>query len=292
MLCTFCQKRPIIAKGLCNACYTRKQRHGTLEYLRKGRVTYCSIEGCKEVAHAKKLCFMHYERQRRHGHTESTRPSSWGEINAHPLIDQWNYLHHKKGAELCAPEWRTDFRRFVADVGERPSPKHKLKRLDPNRLIGPDNFIWVEPEHERQPGETQQEANNRAERARRVDHPDKFRNTHLRKKYNGLTLAGVAAMSARQGHRCAICQESEETTINGKRVAMAVDHDHEDPNGAIRGLLCMRCNRGLGLFKDNPKLLQAAIDYLAHPPGEISPRIPIKRRKPRTLGIANNGVNA
>lgn len=272
MLCTFCEKRPIVAKGLCNACYTRKQRTGSLEFVRKGRVTYCSIDGCSDVAHAKKLCFMHYQRQRKHGHTDSTRPANWGEINAHPLIEQWNYLHHKKGVELCAPEWRTDFDRFAADVGERPSLAHKLKRRDANRLIGPDNFIWVVPAHTKIPGETQRESDSRGERSRRVDHPDKFRNLHLRKKYAGLSLSDVAAMSEKQGRKCAIC---------GDETALVVDHDHNDSEGAIRGLLCNPCNRGLGFFRDSPDRLRAAIAYLANPPGEAQPRKPIKRRSPR-----------
>lgn len=275
-LCTFCAKRPIVAKGLCNACYQRKQKTGSLEYSRKGLFTYCSVEGCGEISHAKKLCFMHYQRQRKHGHTEQTRPDTWGDINAHPLIEQWNYLHHKKGAELCAPEWKTDFKRFVADVGERPSPKHRLKRRDPARLIGPDNFLWTVPEYERLPGETLQEAENRAERGRRVDHPDKFKNYDLRKKYAGLSLAGVSAMSERQGHKCAICGEKEGTVIRGQVIALAVDHDHL--TGAIRGLLCVKCNRGLGLFRDNPVTLQAVIGYLKNPPGDVLPRVPLRRR--------------
>lgn len=292
MLCTVCEKRPVVAKGLCSACYTRKQRTGSTDYRRKGRITYCSVDGCDQVAHAQKLCFMHYQRKRKHGHTDSTRPETWGEINAHPLVDQWNWLHHRKGVELCAPEWRTDFRRFVSDVGERPGPKFRLKPIDKTKLIGPGNFAWVEPEFERREGETQQEAENRAERGRRAMHPDKFKQYDTRKKYNGLSLAGVAAMAERQDHRCAICREKEGTVIRGQVITLAVDHDHE--TGVIRGLLCVKCNRGLGLFRDSQQFLQAAIDYLANPPGEVLPRVPIKRRKPRTKlqpGTANNDLD-
>lgn len=41
---------------------------------------------------------------------------------------------------------------------------------------------------------------------------------------------------------------------------LAVDHDHG--SGAIRGLLCMNCNQGLGKFKDDPQLLEFARIYL------------------------------
>lgn len=262
MSCTYCHRdMTIAAKGLCRACYSRLQKHGTLEYLRKGKSQTCTVEGCGYKMASRGLCGMHLQRMRKHGHTDSTRPETWGEINKHPLTEQWNYLHHKKGIELCALEWRTDFRRFVADVGERPTPEHRLKPKDRNRLIGPDNFIWFAPEYPRQEGETQKQAERRAERARRADNPDKFKQYDLRKKYSGLNLADVSRLSEKQKNCCAICAEPETTKIKGKLIALAVDHNHE--TGKVRGLLCVKCNRGLGLFKDNRKLLLRAAAYLA-----------------------------
>lgn len=55
---------------------------------------------------------------------------------------------------------------------------------------------------------------------------------------------------------CAICGTSEED--NGR--ALAIDHCHDTLK--VRGLLCDRCNHGLGHFKDNPDFLNAAIEYL------------------------------
>jgi hypothetical protein len=40
-----------------------------------------------------------------------------------------------------------------------------------------------------------------------------------------------------------------------------VDHDHE--TGQVRGLLCQKCNHALGLFKDNPQIIQAALEYVS-----------------------------
>ena len=55
------------------------------------------------------------------------------------------------------------------------------------------------------------------------------------------------------GEVCAICGEF--TTMY-----LAIDHDHS--TGKVRGLLCTRCNTGLGLFKENIDRLRSAILYL------------------------------
>ena len=43
-------------------------------------------------------------------------------------------------------------------------------------------------------------------------------------------------------------------------LVLAIDHCHS--TGKIRGLLCDRCNHGLGHFKDDINLLIKAIEYL------------------------------
>lgn len=55
------------------------------------------------------------------------------------------------------------------------------------------------------------------------------------------------------GDTCGICETKFAT-------APQVDHDHT--TGLVRGLLCRRCNIGLGAFKDNQNSLIAAIRYL------------------------------
>lgn len=60
---------------------------------------------------------------------------------------------------------------------------------------------------------------------------------------------------AEQGGVCGICGEE-----NGSGHRLAADHDHK--TGLIRGLLCHRCNTAIGLFRDDPALLRAAIRYL------------------------------
>jgi hypothetical protein len=42
--------------------------------------------------------------------------------------------------------------------------------------------------------------------------------------------------------------------------SLHVDHDHE--SGRVRGLLCVRCNNGIGLFKEDPDLFERALTYV------------------------------
>jgi hypothetical protein len=51
-----------------------------------------------------------------------------------------------------------------------------------------------------------------------------------------------------------------ECVICGSEEKLVVDHDHD--TGAIRGMLCNHCNRGLGHFRDDPILLEFAAQYL------------------------------
>jgi len=80
------------------------------------------------------------------------------------------------------------------------------------------------------------------------------RRKQLRIKYN-MTVEEYDALLEKQNGVCAICQEACTT---GRR--LAVDHCHE--TGKIRGLLCTKCNNGLGSFRDSVKLLYRASDYL------------------------------
>jgi hypothetical protein len=59
-------------------------------------------------------------------------------------------------------------------------------------------------------------------------------------------------MKQQQNGCCLICGRQP------KR--FCVDHDHV--TGKIRGLLCFRCNTGLGAFADSIKGLLAAVAYL------------------------------
>jgi hypothetical protein len=51
--------------------------------------------------------------------------------------------------------------------------------------------------------------------------------------------------------------------ICGQAIAGKNEHlDHNHVTKEFRGWLCMSCNTGLGMFKDNPDLMKKAIEYL------------------------------
>lgn len=67
-----------------------------------------------------------------------------------------------------------------------------------------------------------------------------------------------------QAGRCYICRiimRRPERKQGQDLDVVAVDHCHK--TGKVRGLLCNRCNKGLGFFNDNPELLLKAVSYLS-----------------------------
>lgn len=96
-------------------------------------------------------------------------------------------------------------------------------------------------------------------RRSRERNPRRIRDRNLRHAF-GITLEQYEAMEAAQGGVCAICGEPESHRIRGKVIALAVDHDHD--TGAVRQLLCVGCNTGLGKFTHDPATLRAAAAYL------------------------------
>ena len=82
---------------------------------------------------------------------------------------------------------------------------------------------------------------------------EKAHGSVLQTKY-GITSDEYASMLNEQNGVCWICGGK-----SGKK-RLAVDHDHK--TGEVRGLLCKRCNRMLGYYRDNAESFEKAAVYL------------------------------
>jgi hypothetical protein len=97
-------------------------------------------------------------------------------------------------------------------------------------------------------------AASRKYRASRLNISEDYKRWSLKTLY-GLGLADYRAMLAAQENKCAICG-----TLFDSSNPACVDHCHEANKN--RSLLCKGCNVGIGHFKENINLLEAAIAYL------------------------------
>lgn len=91
---------------------------------------------------------------------------------------------------------------------------------------------------------------------------DKQKSAQLLRRY-GITLSEYDLLMTLQEEACAICKlpETARDPKSHRCIALAVDHDHA--TGAIRGLLCSKCNRALGYLNDDINLLLAGVAYIS-----------------------------
>jgi hypothetical protein len=90
----------------------------------------------------------------------------------------------------------------------------------------------------------------------RENKPDKYRQYQREYRlqyYYNISTSQYEELFQLQNGGCAICQRASNKMLY-------VDHDHT--TGVVRGLLCENCNKGLGLFRDDPATIRSAIIYL------------------------------
>lgn len=91
------------------------------------------------------------------------------------------------------------------------------------------------------------------------DFPDRF--FEQTKTRYGMTKEEVIACINAQRGRCSICGEHNPT-------GLCIDHCHQ--TNVVRGLICKKCNSGLGFFADKVEYIEKAADYLRnHPIGRV-----------------------
>jgi len=83
-------------------------------------------------------------------------------------------------------------------------------------------------------------------------------NSRLLKRY-GITSEEYIRLLENQNYSCAICGNTPEKG-RANTYKLSVDHCHT--TGVVRGLLCQKCNTGMGLLGDTKEGLLKALKYL------------------------------
>lgn len=171
----------------------------------------------------------------------------------------WRKAYTQKNREKLNAKKREYVRKYPEKKKQsdaRYHSKHKLERNLINKTYKQENKerfnAWDRSYYQE----------NKAQRVQysrdfRKAFPNDVRKTYLKHKYK-LTLEQFNKMLDEQNGKCALCQK--EHSGRKDRKSLFVDHCHK--TNKVRGLLCNKCNCGLGNFQDNTDYLQSAIDYL------------------------------
>ena len=127
-------------------------------------------------------------------------------------------------------------------------------REEKNRKAAERKRLWRINNPEKAKAERARAEKKRKEAGYYEKNSEAIFETYLQRKY-GIGVDKYNSLLAEQSGVCAICKTE---CVSGKK--LAVDHNHD--TGEVRGLLCCKCNRGLGNFADNLDRLQEAVLYL------------------------------
>jgi hypothetical protein len=146
------------------------------------------------------------------------------------------YVEHQEEIKIRAAEWSKNNKYAAAITKKAYYQRHREE--------------WKAKASDR--------AKTRPDRTRVIQ-----RRCHIKRRF-GLTLERFESMLEEQNYSCAVCA----CKTPGGQGSWHVDHDHsccdkvKTCGKCVRGILCVRCNSGLGLFKDSTILLDRAMEYL------------------------------
>ena len=101
------------------------------------------------------------------------------------------------------------------------------------------------------------EASGKHAKTYRDKHRQTLRERSFIRRY-GMSRQAADQQIERQGGVCALC--SEPPNGAGPNARLHVDHNHT--TGQIRAMLCHKCNKAIGLARENPSLLRKMANYI------------------------------
>ncbi len=145
-------------KGFCKHHYGKWKRHGDPMWVPPIFVyNKCSIANCGNDALALGVCNKHYKRFSKykdhlvcktdfHGMTNTSEYISWKCMKDRCNVSATNgYKYYGgKGVKVC-DRWENSFSNFIKDMGNKPTLKHQIDRLDSSKDYTPDNCRWATP---------------------------------------------------------------------------------------------------------------------------------------------------
>lgn len=203
--------------------------------------TLCSVIGCGYPTRTRltELCGAHYERKRSTGSTSPEKPVK--RLRSGCSVVGCNRKH--QALSYCG----LHYERFKSTGDARDNVAPRIVR---DVIRNSEGARWCHSCTQWLP-EVEFDSANVCARCRQV-------------RNFGMSRTEWEAMFDAQGRVCAIC-ECGEPGGNG----WATDHDHACCAGSrgtcgkcVRGILCTACNTGIGLLRDDPKILNSAVAYL------------------------------
>jgi len=213
----------------------------------------CNVEGCEKIAPSgRTMCYMHRERFKKYKSFNLPEKEKMPEgivknCKIHGYRTKEQVTFHARGNSYCLECKKED----------RKSKKEEIKKYNSSRREKRQE--WVKKDRLNNP-----ERYKKYGRNGHLKNKDKINKRTNAKKY-GLTVDEYKGLLEKASNKCEICGNIE-TRYTAKKInnsdvcRLCIDHDHF--NGNVRGILCFKCNIGLGNFNDDSSLVLKAYEYL------------------------------